>query len=403
MHDIEEMRTTYQKSGKKDMAFANMQIREEETSIRLYVWSKKFEQEYECFLLSSSYLMPMKEFELFTALCKKKRIYMNQQEIQEIFNRYYLEHPEIHLRPYKSGMHMLHHIYCALHPGIEELLYKADLGFLALHLNEIDDYNMIGTNPSAVFDGLPIYVLRAMNTAHGVQAIRTEKMRKWIYSLYMKENQLFQRTWSLSQCEYFKNDICEREEEGFFWEDSRKLEYLSCHSTRKDYVRLSNYDKKVKALKGIAVLPAVPVNYGRSYEDYFYKADFLYDSLVQEKVKWNVSYIFWFFKRGMDLEYEAGDYLIRFPKNPYEIYKESEKQHSCLWTYIKKVGEGETTILFMRKKENPEEAFITIEVYESIILQARGRYNEMISEKEMEWVEKYAQEKGLICIREEWF
>lgn len=401
MYFLDEMKEEYYKQRKKDMAFVEIDNSDHEPKISLYVWSQKLENQYQHLFISPQVRMTEDEEKIFTQFCKKKRVQIEQKKIQEIYNIYSMEYPEIHLYPYKSGMHMLHHIYCALHEGVEELLYKANLGFLALYLNEIDDYNMIGTNPSAVFDGLPMHILRVLNTPQGIRAIRTEKQRDMLYSLFMKSPKLFRFMWSVGQCEYFSNIICGEATEGFFVEHGKKLEYLAVYRTRKDYENLVRYEEKVKLLKGHATLPVIPDVCGTSHENLFYKADYLYEVLVQEAFNLNWKLELQYAMDTARLEFQKGDYLICCPRSVEEIYRESVKQQNCLWEYIKKVADGETTILFLRKKDAPEEAFVTIELYSGLIFQARGRYNQVAGERELDWLEDYAKEKNLIFIREE--
>lgn len=401
MQFLDEMKEQYMKQMKKDMAFAEIDHSGHEPKIHLYVWSQKLKDQYRHLLISPQTRMTAEEEEIFTQFCKKKRVQLEQEKVQEIFNLYSIEYPGIHLYPYKSGMHMLHHIYYALHEGVEELLYKANLGFLALHLNEIDDYNMIGTNPAAVFDGLPMHILRVLNTPQGIRAIRTEKQRDMLYSLFMKNPKLFRFKWSVGQCEYFANIICAENAEGFFEEQGKKLEYLALYRTRKDYESLVRYEEKVKLLKGHATLPVTPDANGNSCENLFYKADYLYEVLVQEAFNLNWKLELQYALDTQKLEFQKGEYLICCPRSVEDIYRESARQQNCLWEYIKKVAGGETTILFLRKKDAPEEAFVTIELYAGFILQARGRYNQAIGEQELDWLEEYAKEKNLIFVREE--
>lgn len=401
MNLTDVMGKQYKELGKKDFGFVTRGYEQDVPCLNLYIWSKDFKTEYKQFLISPTCRMPLEEEQLFTKMCKKKNLYIEQKTIQDVFNCYYLSYPEMHLRPYESGIHMLHHIYCTLHEGLEELLYKAELGYLALHLDEIDDYNLIGTNPSAVFDGLPMNVLRALNTTQGILAIKTEKQREQLYSLYMQAFQLFKRPWSIGQCKYFAEVICARTEEGFYLDDKKKLAYLAIYRTLEDYTKLLKYEKQVEALKGIATFPTLPSENENVFESPFYRADYLYRTLVENAAalnwKLNIAYGF----QGNDLEYQDDNYFIRWPESVQEIYEESESQHNCLWTYIEKVAKGETIILFLRKKNAPKESFVTVEIYKGFMIQAKGRFNKIVGETELDWLEKYATEKNIIFFREE--
>lgn len=73
--------------------------------------------------------------------------------------------------------------------------------------------------------------------------------------------------------------------------------------------------------------------------------------------------------------FENDKFIILAPKDAGEIIKEGQKLHHCVGTYIEKVSNGLTTILFIREKENPDEPYYTMEVKDGQIIQVRGKYN----------------------------
>lgn len=76
-----------------------------------------------------------------------------------------------------------------------------------------------------------------------------------------------------------------------------------------------------------------------------------------------------------DGTYSSGDFMILIPKNAEEIKKEGSALHHCVATYVDKVAKGETIILFVRKKEEPDVPFYTMEWKEGRIKQCRGSRN----------------------------
>lgn len=74
-------------------------------------------------------------------------------------------------------------------------------------------------------------------------------------------------------------------------------------------------------------------------------------------------------------EMETEDFFIRLPKRVREIRQEGQNQHHCVATYIDRMVSGKTCILFIRKKEEPEESYYTVEVREGEVIQVRGKYN----------------------------
>lgn len=75
------------------------------------------------------------------------------------------------------------------------------------------------------------------------------------------------------------------------------------------------------------------------------------------------------------LNYEDDKFIIRIPKNLAEITKEGSDLGHCVGGYTSNHAVGNTTILFLRRKESPDTSFYTIELMNSKINQIHGRYN----------------------------
>ena len=331
-----------------------------------------------------------KEFDI---VCQSKDVEVDQEELQKIYTTYVKECPQIHLRPYTNPMHMFHHIYCTMHQGIEEILYKADLGYLALYLNKLNDYNLIGTSPSGIFDGLPISLLRTLNTEAGANVLRTTKSRNLVYELYMKKQYLFKRKWSLGQCRYFTEIMCKKGDEEIAHDDMMILYYLSTCRTEKDYEYYVAYLKKCEDLKPIIKLPVCPVEELGEFP--YEKAEYLHECLVEHGEEMQDFFEVMYDLYGFELEYEDSQYRMIWPKQLIDLCKEAEAQHSCLWNYLKEASAGESFILFMRKANNPEKSYITVEIVGNTIFQALRKYNKELNEDEMRWLEHYAEIKTL--------
>lgn len=74
-------------------------------------------------------------------------------------------------------------------------------------------------------------------------------------------------------------------------------------------------------------------------------------------------------------EMETEELLIRLPVCAHEIRKEGNAQHHCVATYMDRMVAGETCILFIRKKEEPDKSYYTVEVRDDEVMQVRGKYN----------------------------
>lgn len=81
--------------------------------------------------------------------------------------------------------------------------------------------------------------------------------------------------------------------------------------------------------------------------------------------------------------YSNGKYCIRPAKTNREIVKEGQQMHICVGngSYAGQMEKGRTYILFLRKKEDPDTPFYTVEITpEFEILQRHGKYNKEGSE-----------------------
>lgn len=73
--------------------------------------------------------------------------------------------------------------------------------------------------------------------------------------------------------------------------------------------------------------------------------------------------------------YETKKYVIRAPKNIDEIINEGSRLKHCVATYISRIANRETSILFVREKDAPDEPFYTMEIKKKEVVQIRGQGN----------------------------
>lgn len=66
--------------------------------------------------------------------------------------------------------------------------------------------------------------------------------------------------------------------------------------------------------------------------------------------------------------------FIRLPNRLEELKVEGETLHHCVGTYMEKVRRGETMIFFIRKKEEPDKPYYTLE-WRGKVIQCRGSHN----------------------------
>lgn len=69
------------------------------------------------------------------------------------------------------------------------------------------------------------------------------------------------------------------------------------------------------------------------------------------------------------------DLILIVPKSGDEIRVEGAALHHCVGGYVGKVAKGETSIFFIRKADNPDKPYFTLEWKNNDIVQCRGLHN----------------------------
>ena len=98
-------------------------------------------------------------------------------------------------------------------------------------------------------------------------------------------------------------------------------------------------------------------------------------------------------------KYEDNEYIIYPAESVETMIDESREQHNCVRTYCERYSENKCQIYFMRKKENKDKSFVTIEVRDGKVVQARTKYNELPSENIMHIINTW--ERGLVLVSNE--
>ena len=90
------------------------------------------------------------------------------------------------------------------------------------------------------------------------------------------------------------------------------------------------------------------------------------------------------FKKRINKQYECsfGDYIFIYPKSTQDTKDEAVSQNNCVASYIDKVIDGKCHILFLRKKNKPDDSLVTIEVRDDRIVQARRRFNDPVTDED---------------------
>lgn len=77
-------------------------------------------------------------------------------------------------------------------------------------------------------------------------------------------------------------------------------------------------------------------------------------------------------------DFETEEYIFRVASCAEDIIQEGQRLHHCVAAsdrYFKRMDEGISFIVFMRKKENPKKSYYTVEIKDTKILQAYAAYD----------------------------
>lgn len=88
-------------------------------------------------------------------------------------------------------------------------------------------------------------------------------------------------------------------------------------------------------------------------------------------------------------EYRSGDYMVMLPRNQTDLINEGKRLCHCVGGYDKRVASGSTTILFIRRRNDPSVPFVTAEFSDGRVAQIRAYKNGVPDEDTMKFFEEY--------------
>lgn len=95
------------------------------------------------------------------------------------------------------------------------------------------------------------------------------------------------------------------------------------------------------------------------------------------------------------LEYSDGKYCIVIPTKTSDVVDEGVHLGHCVGSYVNRIVDGETNILFMRKVSEPEESLVTLEFKDNTLCQYKGYGDRPVTEEEDKFLTKWCKEKNI--------
>ena len=98
---------------------------------------------------------------------------------------------------------------------------------------------------------------------------------------------------------------------------------------------------------------------------------------------------------GKMYSYKTDEYMIIPPKDMKDLFEEGRKLNHCVGSYSDRIVEGKSCIMFIRKTEEPDKPYFTIEINQSnsYVVQLRANSNRCIN---------HSTEKELVKFLKEW-
>ena len=104
-------------------------------------------------------------------------------------------------------------------------------------------------------------------------------------------------------------------------------------------------------------------------------------------------------KRDELYDFEDDEFIIKMPDTPIDIMEEGKTLNHCVGGYMENHVEGKTTILFLRRKNDPETSFYTIEVKNNEVIQIHGKHNRWLGNNPevIPFMRKWLAKTGVEC------
>ena len=88
-------------------------------------------------------------------------------------------------------------------------------------------------------------------------------------------------------------------------------------------------------------------------------------------------------------------YKVVIPKEPKELVTEGNSLQHCVASYVKRIADGNSAVVFLRQKDELESPLVTVEIRGKKIVQARGFANRKPDEDEREALRMFAKRHEL--------
>lgn len=307
--------------------------------------------------------------------CRSLSTFFSRLEHYFIYEAYIMEEINYSLvRPWDNTVvhlkHYLHEYDKISLKLLKELNYKIDRGFEKFFFDENSRY--IGGEEVKNGFYTP-YIKKIMHYIYHYD-VTNEKKEKLLNVLMNRTDDIYKMTEEYKyDLKAMMNYVVE------YLQPFENLSYSEGFVLLKDYYgmghrigrKLKKYPKYLKSMHDI-----IKANYEAFKKDY---PEQLFAQLQKP-----------------ELEYEGKEFCIVIPKSSKDIIDEGVQLNHCVSSYVDRILERKCILVFLRKKEKPEEGLVTVEIKEQRIVQARGSYNRNLEKEELEFLQAYAKKMEMV-------
>lgn len=362
--------------------------------VDIYVWDIANLDGYDRFVICDGFRLSEEMEAKFLGYAHNQDIYISDWLFHEANKKIIDVFPNWHYKDYRV-LYLniaLQHMYFASHSsGPREILFKAEgLEYIAANIDNLPCYNIMGTTPSSIIKDTPLKLLRILNREAHFELLCDQTSLDMCKSAYDKYCSFIgKRIPSVGQWNYilelYKNN-------GVFGGYPFKKEIYRKASNFLTPDEIDAY-KQYFSLRRELSIPgklAVP-----DFEEIWSELNNLEELVRYKKGNTRFDRLIAARKKAESYRYEFDNntYEIVMPSCAFDIYWEALCQHNCLADYVTNHAEGDTTILFLRKKSNPDESFVTMEIEHEEIKQIYGTCNKLPNKDVYEFIVEYAKAK----------
>ncbi len=178
-------RAIYKELGKMVIMPYPAQLDDGEIYFQIHLANPKSLGKTKRLIVRKGFRLPVDEEHFLMKYCNEVLGVVDVGLYQNLFHVCRKFVPELKLRKDEKPIHGILHLYYTFHEsGPRRSLFLAGLDYLAANLDKIDDYNMLGTTPEEIFDGIPLECLEGLNDAWGIPLLKTRDSRALLREAY---------------------------------------------------------------------------------------------------------------------------------------------------------------------------------------------------------------------------